>query len=82
MPYYEAQVSVTRTTTISAHGKNPEEARESILAQMSSWDSYVGGEILEIHEKEPIKYKPIMEVYNKPTWRDRPPGKIKKVTSK
>lgn len=68
MPYYEAKVRATRITHISAHGKNPEEAKESIIAQMKCWDSYVGGEILEIHEKPPIASKPIMGVAGKPSW--------------
>lgn len=68
MTYYEAKVSATRITTIQAHGKNKEEAMESIMAQMACWDSYVGGEIIEIHEKDPIKYKPIMGVAGKPSW--------------
>lgn len=61
MTYWEAKVSVTRVTKISAHGNTTQEAIESIKAQASCWDGYVGIEIMAIGEKKPIKYKSFMQ---------------------
>lgn len=78
MPYYEARVSVTRVTTLRCNAATKQEAMDSLEAQISCWDGYSGYEIISIKESQSIKYKSVFQAYGKPSWKDRPPGKVNK----